>query len=96
MADIEKVLKGLQACICGTGKDCRIGCPYFIPTTQMVRRCFERLASDAHELLKKQPQIVRCKDCKHYDSFSQECRDGIDGIMTPDFYCANGERKEGR
>ncbi len=37
--------------------------------------------------------LVRCKDCKHYDSFSQSCRDGIDGIMTPDFYCANGERK---
>jgi hypothetical protein len=39
------------------------------------------------------PVVVRCKDCKHYDSFSQSCRDGIDGIMTPDFYCANGERK---
>lgn len=43
----------------------------------------------------RQP-VVRCKDCKHYDSFSQECRDGIDGIMTPNFYCGNAERKEGR
>ena len=44
----------------------------------------------------RQPQIVRCKDCKYYDSFSQECRNGIDGIMTPNFYCGNAERKEGR
>ena len=42
------------------------------------------------------PELIRCRNCKHYDSFSQECRDGIDGIITPGFYCANGERKEGR
>ena len=41
-------------------------------------------------------ELVRCKDCKYYDSFSQECRNGIDGIMTPNFYCGNAERKEGR
>lgn len=41
-------------------------------------------------------ELIRCKDCKHYDSFSQECRNGIDGIMTPNFYCGNAERKEGR
>ena len=58
MADIEKVLKGLEACICGTGKDCRTGCPYFIPKITMVRRCFERLTSDAHELLKEQQKQI--------------------------------------
>ncbi len=42
------------------------------------------------------PELIRCRNCKHYDSFSQECRNGIDGIITPRFYCANGERKESR
>ena len=43
--------------------------------------------------MEEQDAVVRCKDCKYYDSFRQECRNGIDGIMTPNFYCANGERK---
>jgi len=45
---------------------------------------------DAHNA----PELVRCKDCKYYDYFSEQCRNGIDGIMTPNFYCANGEAKE--
>ena len=47
----------------------------------------------AEQLLKEHPQIVRCTDCKYYDSFSKECRNRTDGIMTPDFYCASGEHK---
>ena len=39
-------------------------------------------------------ELIRCKDCKYYDYFSEQCRNGIDGIMTPNFYCANGERKD--
>ena len=48
----------------------------------------------AEELLKEQKQIVRCKDCKHYDSFTQSCLDGLDGIFTPDWFCADGQEKE--
>ena len=43
----------------------------------------------------EQPQIVRCKDCKHYDSETQSCLDGLDGIFQPDWFCADGERKDG-
>ena len=39
--------------------------------------------------------VVRCKDCKHYDSDTQSCLDGLDGIFQPDWYCADGERKDG-
>ena len=39
-------------------------------------------------------QIVRCKDCKHYDIDEQRCLDGLDGIFTPDWFCADGEVKE--
>lgn len=43
----------------------------------------------------KLPELVRCKDCKHYDSETQSCLDGLDGIFQPDWYCADGERKDG-
>lgn len=36
--------------------------------------------------------VVRCRDCKHYNSFMQQCRNGLDGIFTPDFFCAEAER----
>lgn len=39
--------------------------------------------------------VVRCKDCKHYDSETQSCLDGLDGIFQPDWFCADGERKDG-
>lgn len=55
-------------------------------------------------LLKEQPEVVRCKDCKYYESYGKFCRyDGayksnskhLYGIMcNPDWYCADGERKE--
>ena len=37
--------------------------------------------------------VVRCKDCKHYDSETQSCLDGLDGIFQPEWYCADGERR---
>ena len=38
--------------------------------------------------------VVRCKDCQYYDSFSQECRNGLDGIFTPEFFCADGRKRD--
>lgn len=38
-------------------------------------------------------EVVRCKDCKHYDSETQSCNDGLDGIFLPDWFCADGERR---
>ena len=38
-------------------------------------------------------ELVRCKDCKHYDHETQSCNDGLDGIFLPDWFCADGERK---
>ena len=37
-------------------------------------------------------QIVRCKDCVHWDELTQAC-DEIDGIFLPDWYCADGEER---
>ena len=55
MADIEKVIKGLETCSHGEGRDCFISCPYFSHFGEHYGdRCFERLASDTIELLKEQ------------------------------------------
>lgn len=53
------------------------------------------------ELLKEQPEIVRCKDCKHYKLYRgrvsgnllHECEIFDLDIDEPDWFCANGERR---
>jgi len=62
-----------------------------------------RISNEYLKLVKvasKQPQIVRCKDCKH--AVAQDCEQVWcsfvdDGLShEPDWFCADGERKEGR
>lgn len=48
--------------------------------------------------LAEQPQIVRCKDCKHGVPSSDEymlCNKGIkfDQYKKPDWFCADGEKR---
>ena len=70
--------------------------------------CFEELCKAvdiAIKALSEQPEIIRCKDCKHWDIFDthstlmpnhKRCRGSMGKIYTaPDFYCAFGERKDG-
>nr|DAM55480.1 MAG TPA: RRN7 Zinc-finger of RNA-polymerase I-specific TFIIB, Rrn7 [Caudoviricetes sp.] len=44
-------------------------------------------------------RVTRCKDCKHSweDLGGLTCSHGVcvDCVVLGDFYCANGERKEG-
>lgn len=46
-------------------------------------------------------EIVRCKDCKHYDLFNNGCNGmcciHIDAfeVFYPNDYCSYGERKDG-
>lgn len=40
----------------------------------------------------KQPEIVRCKDCKHFDGIDCKVND-IVNIMNTDWFCADGERR---
>ena len=83
VTDIEKVIKALEQC--RDGKHSCDGCPYNIKSA----RCIFLLHSDALELLKEQPQIVRCKDCNYYD----HCE--INDLMLnhENGFCADGERK---
>lgn len=85
MPDSEKVIKELNDWI--------------------IYRCFlgssinPTLVQDAIALLKSQPQIVRCKDCKYYDT--KDCADGFGWCnrngtghgSTDDWFCADGERR---
>ena len=94
MADIEKVIKGLEVCAnCDRGFFCG-DCPY---ESTDEKECIEFLTRDALELLKSQPQIVRCLDCKYV-----EC-EGVEGFLvcdlsgfshSPEFFCADGEPKQ--
>ena len=91
MTDRESTLKGLteiseymraKADIAGIGKG------------KEVFDSWYRAAEDALDLLREQePEIVLCKDYKHYDPDTQSCNDGLDGIFLPDWFCADGERR---
>ena len=48
---------------------------------------------DAIALLKEQPQIVRCKDCKYWHD-SIKCQMYSEGMETGEnWFCADGERR---
>ena len=53
-----------------------------------------------HRLPSVQPEIIRCRDCKHWDetwtndwSPDYHYCPMIDGVRKGDFYCADAERR---
>jgi hypothetical protein len=94
MPDREKVKKALEMCI--EDIECN-DCPY-------EEECFAAndepyavpMMRDALELLKEQPEIVRCKDCKHGEKWNAvyACGKsrGFGTTHEPDWFCADGER----
>ena len=40
-------------------------------------------------------EVVRCRDCKHYDPSDGYCEFIGDYDFDENFYCGNGERKDG-
>lgn len=105
---VEKVKEGLAACFMIDGT-CST-CPYFaecyplqgqskrgVPYKDTVA-LIDGLAQEI-EQLKQRPDVVRCKDCKHQNWINAEtgcivCKFGR-GTNAPDWYCADGERKDG-
>jgi hypothetical protein len=53
--------------------------------------CMGQMISDTIDLLKEKPEVVRCKDCKHYMTIHCTC-DGC--CISDDWFCADGERRE--
>ena len=88
MADIEKVIKGLEHCglmYSDSPFNPCYECPY-----KGKYDCAVILKREALELLKEQRKIVQCKDCKNRD----EC-EIVDGcIADKDWFCADGERRQ--
>lgn len=63
------------------------------------RLCKERdelrqLLEKQFEAYKQAVEVVRCKDCKHYDKRSDFC-EAIGFSCLPDNFCSYGERKDG-
>jgi len=77
MADRKSVIKGLEPII-GCAKQEKWGA--WIDTLE-----------DAFALLKAQPEIVRCKDCKKFIP-PHGCMH-IENYIDADWFCADGERK---
>jgi len=67
----------------------------YVNELQMPRDDYKGIMSyidDALALLKEQPQIVRCKDCKHNDGARCENFDiWVENDM--EWFCAEGERR---
>lgn len=94
MPDREKTIKGLE--YCSELQTC-FGCPYCkgSPT------CQDDLCKDALQLIKEQPEIIRCKDCKNWkpgeivrDNFIPPRCDLNGGGWSSDNYCSWAIRKE--
>lgn len=101
MAEREKVIKGLEICT----KDIPMSnavhkddfckeCPYY---NAKYRYCWNQIVMmrDALALLKEQPEIVRCRDCKWHEMQGEMllCK-AQDKPHTYDWYCADGRKKD--
>ena len=96
MVDRTSVIKGLERytadCVCTK-------CVYYNIF------CVGKWCADALKLLKEQPEVVRCKDCKYGTLFQNahgewmaECENPdspwLERLITyPDWFCADGEVK---
>lgn len=100
MIEREKVIQGLQCC--AIKKNC-FGCPY----NKGDNTCMDDKDKDALKLLKEHVEIILCKDCKygeldteHFVRPSIVCKNPANGVghvsHRPGWFCADGERKEGR
>ena len=90
----EKVIKGLE--ICKERKYCCPECPYYDRDAEMGCHSNELMA-DALAMLKEQPHIVRCKDCRYGEKMGANTEVYCNyrpGFHSGDWFCADGERKE--
>ncbi len=75
-----------------TCKDCvhHLKCPYI--------ECYTGDAEyDCHQFQHRHDyvEVVRCKDCKHYNLFRLECHNAhMNGYIGIDGFCSYGERKD--
>ena len=90
--DREKIIEALETCRDQNNPpgyrftSCVDDCPYY------GNGCARKLKEDVLALLKEQPEIVRCKDCKYHDE--EDGKNFCDcGNRPDDWFCADGERR---
>ena len=104
MADLEKVIRGLE--VCKTAPELKeecAGCPY----DDGQDDCIARMAADALELLSDpdRVRVVRCSDCRFWEPENAEegdsygrCRNDYAPCQNQqtdmNWFCADGEREE--
>ena len=99
MTDTEKVIKAWERCkVCDMsmiaapeGRKAYLDCEYTLGL--YCRR--DMLINETIKILKNQPEIVRCKDCKHgrqFDTNAIDC-EYRELATEPYWFCADGERK---
>ena len=68
--------------------------------TEFIITCQSELQKDGSYKIERYRELVRCKDCKHRDPEVKNCDSGHAiqwQLPRPDnWFCADGERKEGR
>ena len=80
MNEMEKVIKGLEACsLAGTKEDCiGYGCPYIIYNDEVSDDCQEQMFDDALALLKAQePRVIALEEYKALAEKAKEERDPV-------------------
>lgn len=92
MGNIQSVIDALQ--------DAKVNEMGYVWIADSARNAMVRILMKEAERLKEQPDIVRCKDCKHGirldDTNYFVCTKPFAGIRethTGDWFCADGERK---
>lgn len=109
--DGEKAIKGIQECDLNGGRTGN--CPYkdVIALMKEQESEIKRLKSELHGLgdlfhtlskkaekaIAEQPEIIRCKDCKHWDrdadGFHKKCKIFHTIGSSGGWFCADGERE---
>ena len=91
MPDREKVIKGLaieRECV---SRDCNRDCARC--DLAQDREWLLSVYDEVLELLKEQETVIRCKDCKHYDTITGICGKSNTHGYADAWYCADGRRK---
>lgn len=97
MTKLNRVIYDIERCISHELWSCP-ACSKYNKEGIKPGQCADYLLADALKLLKSQPDIVRCKDCKHscdytdiYPDHAYKCtKNG--GYHNDSWFCADGER----
>jgi len=102
MADIEKIIKGVEHCLFGEEVCDDAECPYWNDWSAhcCLSHCQSDLKKDLLVLLKEQSQIVRCKNCKYYNPDEYEpgtgdCMGSCDNLVkvSDEWFCPDGTNR---